>query len=78
MHEDEYRELVELYWQGKAKIPGEKHVPVPLYPTRLSHRLNWNGTRDSAGQKTEVTGIIFSFSSYRAVNAIYVGCKTIS
>jgi hypothetical protein len=48
MDEDEYGEFVELYWQGKAEVLGEKHVPVPLYSTRVSHRLTWNGTRDSA------------------------------
>jgi len=32
MHGQQNVKLVELYWEGKTEVPGEKPVPAPLCP----------------------------------------------
>ena len=46
--EDEYRAVVEWYWQGKTELLGEKPVPVSLSPPQISHGLAWDRTLASA------------------------------
>lgn len=34
--------LVELYWQGKTEVLGEKRIPVPICPPQIPYGLAWN------------------------------------
>jgi len=47
---NEYGALVEWYWQGKAKVLGEKPNPVSLFPQQIPRKLKWD-----RAQKSEVT-----------------------
>ena len=46
--EEKYAAVVELYWQRKADVSGEKSVPVPLCSPQISHGLAWDRTHGSA------------------------------
>jgi hypothetical protein len=39
---------LEWNWQGKTKVLGEKHVPVPLCPPQIPRGVNRDRTRASA------------------------------
>ena len=46
---------VELNWQGKTEVLGEKPVPVPLCPPQIPHGLIWDRTRSSAVRGRRLT-----------------------
>jgi len=50
----EHRELVEWYWPGNTKIPGEKPVPVPLWRPQIPQALVWNRTGASRPAATKL------------------------
>jgi len=76
--------------KGKPKYSKKNAVPVPLFPPRISHGLNWDRSRASErlshgaafnGKnylKTKtIVNYIQRFSSYVAVNMLLPGYKVI-
>lgn len=67
--------LVEVKWQGKTEIFGEKPVLVPLYPPKKSH-INWPETEPGPPQwKATPCGLTGGCQHFKGTCCLHLGLK---